>query len=424
MEDKNGRYRSVIIRNLFAMAFLQIGSFLVPLLTLPYLARVLGVRSFGTYSFSLATMIALGVFVEWGFPLSATAAVSTNRHQPKILSELLGSILGAKLLLLILSGVILTTLCFTVEAFRASRDIIPYAYGLVIAYTFNLGWFLQGLERMSRFAITSLLARCATVPAILLLVRHSDQAWLALLIQSAGALAGAIFSIVLVAKEGSLRMKIPSAKLVASRIDEGKHFFLAAAAINLYTASTVIIVGLARDPSTVAVYAGADRIKSAAQNVLSPLSQVFYPRIVSLFRSDRAQAEATIQKLVWLFGSIGLVVSLSLFVFADLAVSILLGDRFKDAASVLRILAPIPMISALSNVLSVQAMVPLNLVKARSTILISLTVVSIPMTFLFARLEGSYGAAAVVLFCEAAGLVSFYLIVIKHFPIFRRPRLL
>jgi PST family polysaccharide transporter len=419
MDVKRDRFQSVIVRNLLAMVLLQAGNFLVPLLTLPYLARILGVHSFGTYSFSLAVMVALGVFVEWGFPLSATAAVSTYRYHPGKLAELLGSTLGAKLVLLSTSAVILTILCYTVEAFQASRSVLPYAYGLVIAYVINLGWFLQGIERMSRFAVTSLLARCSTVPAILLLVHRSDDVWLALLIQSVGALAAAVLSIALVAREGGLNIKVPNLNLIISRLNEGKHFFLAAAAINMYTASTVIIVGLVRDPTTVAVYAGADRIKSAAQNVISPLSQVFYPRIVSLFRSDRPRAEAAIQNLIWLFGTIGLAVSLSLFFFADLAVSFLLGDRFKEAANVLRILAPIPLISALSNVLSVQAMVPLNLAGARSKVLIYITLLSIPLTFVFARSEGYFGAATVVLLCEFTGLLSFYIIARKRIPIFR-----
>jgi len=412
---------SGLARNFVSMALLQAGNFLVPILTLPYLSRTLGVTGFGIYSFSLAVMAALGVIVEWGFPLNATANVAKHRDNAELLVSLLNSTVAAKLILVLSCAAVLVILCSFAPPFYNATYVLASAFGLVLAYSLNLGWYLQGLERMSLFAVSSLCARLTTIPLILAFVHGPSQAWLAALIQSGAALLGAALSMVLLAHSGLLIVKRTTLKEVRGRLGEARHFFLASAAINIYTASTVIIVGITCDPRTLAIYAGADRIKSAAQNVLAPLSQVFYPRVVHLFEIKSDRAEVMIQNLFWLFGGIGLTVTLTLESFSGLVVHLLLGDRFVEAGQVLRILAPIPMISALSNVLSVQAMVPLGLATARSQILVAVTFLSFPSTLLLSWLFGAYGAAGVVLMCEMIGLVLFFVVVQRHFPVLRLP---
>lgn len=407
--SEKGRFD--LLRNFVAMVLMQAGNFLVPLITLPFLSRTLGVEAFGTYSFSLAVMVAMGVIVEWGFPLCATANVAAHRDDPQKLAEFLNTTVSAKIALAVLTGTTLAVFSFVMEPFKGAQLTLFCAFGLVLANVCNLGWYLQGLERMALFATCMLLARLTTIPAILMLVHTSEQAWLACLIQSIAALFGASLSFFLVARSGSLQITKPKIRDIMERLNEARHFFLAAAAINLYTASTVIIVGLVREPAAVAVYAGADRIKSAAQNIITPLSQVFYPRVVNLFVTDPDRARVWIKNLIFLFGSIGFIVAAALFFYADFIVLLLLGDGFEEAAKVLRVLAPIPMLSALANVLSVQAMGPLGMVNIRSRILIAIAVLSVLPTIWMSTIYGPLGAATIVLFCEFAGLITFYIFV-------------
>ena len=83
-------------RSLFAMLTWQIGNYLVPLATFPYLTRVLGPEQFGVLGYATAIAVYGTVFTEWGFNLSGPKAVVELRGEPQALNTLVWSTMAAK----------------------------------------------------------------------------------------------------------------------------------------------------------------------------------------------------------------------------------------------------------------------------------------------------------------------------------------
>ena len=77
----------------------QICTYALPLITFPYLARVLGPAGWGSVVFAQAIGVVIAVFVEYGFDLSASREASRHRDEPRHLSELISGVLGAKAIL-------------------------------------------------------------------------------------------------------------------------------------------------------------------------------------------------------------------------------------------------------------------------------------------------------------------------------------
>jgi len=72
----NTKDKKRLLSNFFSLSVLQIFTYILPLLTLPYLVRVLGVEKFGLVMFAQAFMMLFNLLVEYGFILSATREVS------------------------------------------------------------------------------------------------------------------------------------------------------------------------------------------------------------------------------------------------------------------------------------------------------------------------------------------------------------
>lgn len=99
-KSKDGK---ALAGNFGYMMLLQIAGYLFPLITLPYLARVIGVEGFGKIAFAAAVVLWFKTITDWGFDYTATRDVAQNRDNPEKVSEIFSNVLWARILLMILS---------------------------------------------------------------------------------------------------------------------------------------------------------------------------------------------------------------------------------------------------------------------------------------------------------------------------------
>jgi len=103
-------------------------------------------------------------------------------------------------------------------------------------------------------------------------------------------------------------------------------------------------------------YAAAEKIVKAIQELLVPISQTVYPYISKLVSESKERALNFIRRLVKIVGSISFIISLPIFIFANLIVNIILGPQYQQSIIVLRILAFLPFIIGLSNIFAIQGL--------------------------------------------------------------------
>jgi PST family polysaccharide transporter len=140
----------------------------------------------------------------------------------------------------------------------------------------------------------------------------------------------------------------------------GWDLFLSTAAISLYASSNIFVLGLLEGPTVVGYYAMADKLIKAALGLTQPLSQALYPRMSYLFSRDVSGALLRL-KAVAVPASVAVLVLGLMFLFAGGAiVRMVFGATAEPASNILRILAFVPLMVLLSNMLGVQLLFPLG----------------------------------------------------------------
>ena len=149
----------IIVTNYFSLSILQIANYILPLLTLPYLVRVLGTEKFGLIMFAQALATFLTVFVDFGFNLSGTREVSVARNEKEKLSKIFSAIIIIKAGLLCLALFILFIIVKVFTRFSVDADVYFLSFGIVIGQTLFPVWFFQGIEKMKIIALINILAK-------------------------------------------------------------------------------------------------------------------------------------------------------------------------------------------------------------------------------------------------------------------------
>ena len=137
-----------ILNNFFSLTLLKVLTYILPLITFPYLIRVLGVEKFGLIMFAQATMYYFEIVVDFGFNLSATSEVALNAKKVNKLNEIISAVFSIKCFLLIISFLILFIVLSIFDRFTDDYLIYYYSFLKVIAITFFPVWFFQGIEKM------------------------------------------------------------------------------------------------------------------------------------------------------------------------------------------------------------------------------------------------------------------------------------
>ncbi|MEE9326121.1 MAG: oligosaccharide flippase family protein [Cocleimonas sp.] len=271
-EDKNN-----LISNFFSLSMLQGANMILPLITLPYLVRVLGVENFGLVNFSLSIIMFFNILISFGFELSATREISVNRNNINIVSEIFSSVLIIKLFLLLLSLVILSILVVTVDKINQNAILYYVTFGLVIGNSLFSSWFFQGMEKMKYITYINVSVKVFFTLLVFLLVKDEADFIYVAALTSLGAIVGGIYSLWLVIYKFRVNIKVQNASLILRQVKSSYHFFLSGAANKGYRYYIITLIGISFENIAVGYYVMAEKLLYAFLSLSSIVSQTLYP---------------------------------------------------------------------------------------------------------------------------------------------------
>lgn len=404
-------------KNVAALSILQAANYLLPLISVPYLVRVLGSERFGEIAFAQSYVQYFLVLTDYGFNYSATKSVSVARDDPEQIGRLIRSVTTVKLLLMTAGAVVMAATMILVPRFRAAWPLFAVSYLAVAGSVLFPVWLFQGLERMGRIAALSLSARVLTLVCLFIFVRQpSDYIKAAGLQASALPLAG-MLAIGLMGSQALSRIGLPTLAEIKSTLLEGWPLFLSTAAITLYTSSNIFILGLLEPTSTVAYYTAADKLTRASVGLLQPVTQALYPRMVFLFNRDLKDAFRYLKRITFPLTLLTGLVGACLYVAARPLVVLLFGSKMSAAAELVRILSPVALLVTWSNLLGVQLLFPLGFQSLVSRYQVFTGLISIAVLIPMVWEWGARGSAFNYVASEIAISAGFLLIalrVLKH----------
>lgn len=394
-----------VTQNALGLYTVQLAGYIIPLITLPYLARVLRAEGFGLLLFAQSFALWASVSFEYGFNLSATREVAQSRGSREALSKIASSVLGAKLILLMGFGVIAIASVFVVSNFRQHPAYLAWA--MIQALTLGLGpfWYFQGTERMVGAVLVELFARVGAAASIFLLVRTPTDGWKAL--ASLAVAGGGIVAVQTLWMYREINFELPSWEGSILALRSGWHMFLFRGACNVYGTANAFILGLFVSPLQVGYFGGAERIAKAVQGLTLPFTQAFYPHMSRIASQNSRRASRLARWSVPLAGSAGLALAVVLAILAPRAVSLILGANYEASIGVLYVFALILPLNALNSALVMHWMLPRGMERVVGALTVAAIVVNVISASLLAPRFLHFGMAVAILIAESFQTICF-----------------
>lgn len=413
LDSRDSNRHSRLTESIMSLYLLQGLNYIIPIAVLPYLVRVLGMELYGLVAFTQSFAQYFALLTDYGFNFTATRSIAQQRDDRKSISRIFCSVLVIKLCLMILGALIMIVVVGSVSQFHQDSAFFFVAYAAVIGGVLFPSWYFQGMEQMRYISGVFGVTRIVGAGALFICVHRPADALLALAIQSATPLVGGVVGLWIAFRTFHLRFEWPTNAELKIALIEGWHLFVSSAAVSLYTNTNVFLVGLFAGHLQAGYFSAAEKLIRAAQGLITPIGQAVFPHVNTLARRSRDLAIRFNSRLLLWTGSATFLSSLLLLLFARPVASLCFGHAATGSVPIIRWIAFLPFIVAVSNVLGVQTMVPFGLDRQFSRILIVAGLFNVSVAIPLIRLCAAQGAGISVLLTEII-VASAMIVVLKQ----------
>lgn len=383
-----------ILENMISLTGLQFASYILPLITLPYLTLVLGPEKFGLTQYAISLITYFQFFTDYGFNLSATRELAICRDDNQKISQIFSSVMFIKLCLCILSFIILLLIVMFIPKFNEDSYVYILTFGMVIGYMLFPTWLFQGLEYMRYTSILNIIGKIVFTVLIFIFIHDTTDYMLVPLINSLGYILVGILGIYIALTKFNIKITIPSIRDIKYHLREGWYVFISTIAINMYTTTNTFLLGLLTNNTLVGYYSIAEKIILAVNGLLNPISQALYPFISRTVKTDdKTRSIEFIRKITKIMTLVGIVLSAGLFIFAKPIILLLFGQSYANSVIILQIISIVPLAVSLSTVFGVETMLTFNYKKAFTSIVMIGGIIDIVLGIILITLMKEIGIA-------------------------------
>lgn len=402
---KSNSDAKTVINNFAWLSVLQIAGYIFPLISIPYLAKVIGVDGFGKIAFASAVIIWIQTITDWGFNFTATRDVAKNKNDKLMVSEIFSNVLWSRMLLMIISFVVLSILVVLIPLFKDNYLVIFASFLMIPGHICFPDWFFQAVEKMKYITILNLLFKLLFTLSIFLVVKEKDDyLWQPILI-SLGYVVCGMISMYIILVRWKIELNRFSFAKVMKTIRSSTDVFINNLTPNLYNSFSVMLLGFCGGSQANGLLDGGNKFVNITTQFQTTLSRAFFPYISR--KEDKIGLFARINNIC------SILLCVILFVFAPTIIHLMLSEEFEGSIVILRLLAISLIFTGLSNTYGTNYLI----VRHKEKILRNLTLISsvigfvlaIPLVYYFSVV----GAALTILISRGILGVFSYVSVIR-----------
>lgn len=384
-------------------AIYQVLILIVPLITTPYIARVLGASANGDYAYYYSIVSYFTLVAAFGFSDFGTKAIAEKRYNPEERSKCFYSISIAKAILGSLCLVAYIILCFT--AFGGTKEGLYVSLIMsiwILATVTDPTFYFQGEERFVSVCLRNLFIKIVTTVLIFVLVKEpSDLIWYTLIL-AVGQFGANFIMLPSLLKKGELiKAKIKFVD-IKEALKNAFPYFAPSLAVTLFGFLNQTLLGmLCSDSLQGGYYSQVMRIVQLLAMIAGSLSVVFLSRISYLYSiGDVEQIKITVQKAFKAFWLVVVPLIFGICAVNSVLLPAFLGDGYEPCIMLMYIMAPVIMFSPLNGMYGSVYFRPANKIWTQTIIIFIAAILNIILSVILIPTYGALGATIARLVAE------------------------
>ncbi len=350
-QDKLSRNKTVLA-NFSYLSLLQVFTILFPLLTYPYLLRVIGLELYGVIVFAQTIINYVSLVINFGFNMSGARDVAVHKEDKVRLSRIVSSTYLCKFILWIVCLIVYLSVISIVPFFRDYYWVYLLSFLLTLNELLLPIWFFQGIEKMKYITIVNLSARLLFVAAIFLFVREREDYLLVPFLNGIGTILAGGLSLYIVLGKEKINLFVIPIKDLKSAYKESFPLFVSSLSTQIYVNVNKLVIGSFLGMSEVSIYDMADKVLHLMKLPISMMAQAVFPKI------SRERNIRFVNRVMFLVAGTVLLAYICVFIGSDWIVYLFTGEYMEEASIIMRLLGVSAILVSFNGFLGGNRLVP------------------------------------------------------------------
>lgn len=401
--------------NFFFNMLLNVSKVAFPLITAPYVARVLEPDGVGLFNFSNTYVGYFALFALFGVPMYGIREVAKLRDDKKKLNDFVSEVFSATVITTFLCSAIFVLSVIVIP--QLNQNALLFLVAGVVLYTspFRIDWFFSGKEEFGFITFRSLLIKTISVICLFAFVREKKDLFIYVVIFICSSIINEIWNFIRLRNTG---IRLHFTLKVTRHIKSSMALFSAVVAASIYTYLDSIMLGFLTDYAQVGFYNSATHISKSLLPIATSLAVVALPRL-SYYLKDKKwdDINVLVEKSISVIAFLCFPITFAVISIAPEFIPLFYGPLFGGAILPLQIIIGVVVAIGFSNLFGVQILTGLG----RDKLLLIMTLVGAAVNFslnlFLIPSYGAVGAAIASVLAEFLVMIVGLIFVVKKTPV-------
>lgn len=391
---------------------------LFPLITFPYVCRVIEADGIGQINFFQSIISYISLFTCLGIPMYAIREIARDRSDVVQMNRTAMEILLLHSMLTLVGYAIVAILCLTVPQIQVNIPLFLILSLTIFFTAIGCEWFYQGIEDFKYITIRGLIIKTVSVVLLFIFVKSKTDLLYYGCYTVFGVLGGNIFNFF------RLRKYIHRENIIFSELHIKRHIkpvlkvFSFSVVTSIYLQLNTVLLGFLKNALAVGYFAAATKVMQMLLTMSACLGSVMMPRASHLIAENKEdEFNRLIQKSYDFTLAIALPMTIGLIFCAPSLITALCGVKFEHSILPSQIIAPIILMVAISNVFGIQVLFPKGKINIVTLCCGIGAVADLILNLCLIPLFSYIGTSIAYLGAEVATTVSMYFIGRRYIPI-------
>lgn len=391
---------------------------LFPLITFPYVCRVIEADGIGQINFFQSIISYISLFTCLGIPMYAIREIARDRSDVVQMNRTAMEILLLHSMLTLVGYAIVAILCLTVPQIQVNIPLFLILSLTIFFTAIGCEWFYQGIEDFKYITIRGLIIKTVSVVLLFIFVKSKTDLLYYGCYTVFGVLGGNIFNFF------RLRKYIHRENIIFSELHIKRHIkpvlkvFSFSVVTSIYLQLNTVLLGFLKNALAVGYFAAATKVMQMLLTMSACLGSVMMPRASHLIAENKEdEFNRLIQKSYDFTLLIALPMTIGLIFCAPSLITALCGVKFEHSILPSQIIAPIILMVAISNIFGIQVLFPKGKINIVTLCCGIGAVADLILNLCLIPFFSYIGTSIAYLGAEVATTVSMYFIGRKYIPI-------
>jgi O-antigen/teichoic acid export membrane protein len=403
-----------IKKNIIYQSIYQLMLTLLPLVTAPYISRVLGAENIGINAYTLSIATYFSLFALLGIVNHGSRAIAAARNNPEKLNATFSNLLFIHIVasLFVSAAYVVFVLLFAGEfkLFFTVQSLI------VLSALFDISWLYIGLEKFKLVVIRNAVVKIISIACVFIFVKSENDLWIYILIMAAGTFVGQAAVWIFIKK--FISFVKPTHEEIKRHIKPILILFIPVIATSVYSIMNKIMLGAMTDKMQLGFFENSYKIVAIPMGLVTALNAVIIPRMASINASgDQAARKKLTLILMKYVILLAFAVAFGIAAIAYDFAPLFFGQEFKDVGIIIATLCIMIPFYAFSNSIAAQYLIPCSKDKSFAFAAVVGAVISVATNLILIPRFAAMGAAIAVILAESSRFVIIALMSRKALPI-------